>query len=119
MSAGRRTALIILVSVFGIALAAAITWGTSQLVRQHIGLASEPLTVGRRLLAPVPSTPREVGSSSIQRPSGRRSQTSPTPPTSTSLGSPPSSSAPSAPVESAAPPASRAGGDESSSGRDD
>jgi hypothetical protein len=52
------------VAVLGIVLAAAITFGTSQLVRQHIGLASEPITAGRTLLAPVAAaavhvTPRE------------------------------------------------------------
>jgi len=36
--------------VLGVVVAAAITYGTSQLVRQHIGLASEPLTAGRTLL---------------------------------------------------------------------
>jgi uncharacterized membrane protein YgcG len=49
----RRTAFVALVAVLGIVLAAAITYGTSQLVRQHIGLASEPITAGRTLLAPV------------------------------------------------------------------
>ena len=56
MSPGRRTVLISLLAVLGIAVAAAITWGTSQLVRQRIGLASEPLTAGRRLLPPLTST---------------------------------------------------------------
>lgn len=55
MSPRRRTALVALVAVLGIVLAAAITYGTSQLVRQHIGLASEPITAGRNLLAPVTS----------------------------------------------------------------
>jgi hypothetical protein len=50
MTSARRTALVLLAAVLGIALAAAITWGTSQLVRQRIGLASEPLTAGRQLL---------------------------------------------------------------------
>ena len=49
MSPNRRTALVVLVAVLGIVLAAAITYATSQLVRQHIGLASEPITAGRTL----------------------------------------------------------------------
>jgi hypothetical protein len=50
VSSARRTLLVAVVAVLGIAVAAAITWGTSQLARQHIGLASEPLSAGRRLL---------------------------------------------------------------------
>lgn len=53
MSGARRALTLALVAVLGIALAAAITWGTSQLVRQRIGLASQPLTAGSRLLPPV------------------------------------------------------------------
>src|SRR5204862_1788181 len=45
----RRPALIIAVAVLGIAVAAGITYGTDQLVRQRIGLVSEPLTAGQRL----------------------------------------------------------------------
>jgi cytoskeletal protein RodZ len=56
MSPVRRGLLLAFVAALGIALAAAITWGTSQLVRQRIGLASEPLTAGSRLLAPSTST---------------------------------------------------------------
>ena len=52
MSSRRRTALVLLAALLGIAVAAAITYGTSQLVSQHIGLASEPITAGRALLAP-------------------------------------------------------------------
>jgi len=52
VSPARRMVLVALLAVLGIALAAAITWGTSQLVRQRIGLASEPLTAGEHLLPP-------------------------------------------------------------------
>jgi hypothetical protein len=52
MSPLRRTVLVALLAVFGIALAAVITWATSQLVRQRIGLASQPLSAGRHLLPP-------------------------------------------------------------------
>ncbi|HXR28955.1 MAG TPA: hypothetical protein VN772_05195 [Solirubrobacteraceae bacterium] len=70
MSTPRRTALVALAAVLGIAVAAAITYGTSQLVRQHIGLASEPLTAGRSLLAPVSgtaTTPRVSSTSATGR----------------------------------------------------
>lgn len=56
MRVTRRTLLVVLAAVLGIVLAAAVTWGTSQLVRQHIGLASEPLTAGHRLLPSATST---------------------------------------------------------------
>jgi hypothetical protein len=53
MSRFRGPALVLLAALAGIAVAAAVTWGTSQLVRQHIGLASEPLTAGSSLLPPL------------------------------------------------------------------
>lgn len=52
MSANRKTAVVIVIALLGIVVAAGVTWGTSQLVRQRIGLASEPLTAGQRLLPP-------------------------------------------------------------------
>jgi len=57
MSSRRRTALALLAAFLGVVIAAAITYGTSQLVRQHIGLASEPLTAGRTLLPATASAP--------------------------------------------------------------
>jgi cytoskeletal protein RodZ len=69
MSAPRRTALVLLTAVLGIALAAAITWGTSQLVRQRIGLASEPLTAGQRLLPPLAGGSVRVKTSPARAPS--------------------------------------------------
>jgi hypothetical protein len=61
--------LVAFVAVLGIAVAAAITWRTSQLVRQRIGLASEPLTAGQRLLPPVTSTPTQATRTSTHPPS--------------------------------------------------
>jgi hypothetical protein len=52
LSANRKTAVVIVIALLGIVVAAGVTWGTSQLVRQRIGLASEPLTAGQRLLPP-------------------------------------------------------------------
>jgi hypothetical protein len=76
MSPRRRTTLVALVAVLGIVLAAAITYGTSQLVRQHIGLASEPLTAGQTLLAPVTSVGVHTSAPAIA-PQSTRSQTTP------------------------------------------
>lgn len=51
----RQTALWALAAIFGLTLAAGISWATSTLTSQHIGLASEPVTAGRRL-APAEAT---------------------------------------------------------------
>jgi hypothetical protein len=85
MSPRRQTALVLLAAMLGIVLAAAVTWGTSQLVRQRIGLASEPLTAGRRLLPPTTHRSSAAGKS---RPRGKAT-------TSTRLPTPTPSSAPS------------------------
>ena len=117
MNAPRRTVLVAVVAVLGIAIAAAITWGTSQLVRQRIGLASEPLTAGRRLLPPAPtptqSGPAQATRSATGRPAtGASTGTRSAPTTSTARPSPPAtttaapSSAPSPPVTSTAAPSS-------------
>ncbi|MFI4984627.1 MAG: hypothetical protein ACHP93_06300 [Solirubrobacterales bacterium] len=134
MSASRRTVLVVVVAVLGIALAAAITWGTSQLVRQRIGLASEPLTAGRRLLpaaagtsapanapsappASTTSTSRLTQSSPAQ---SRATSPSPAPPTNTTGGAPSRSAEPATPPEPATPVAPRSGREgDSSSHRDD
>jgi hypothetical protein len=134
MSASRRTVLVVVVAVLGIALAAAITWGTSQLVRQRIGLAAEPLTAGRRLLPAGAGTPARAGPPSTPPASttstsmltqsspaqSRTTSTSPAPPTTTTGSAPSRSAGPAAPTESAAPVAPRSGGEgDSSSHRDD
>jgi hypothetical protein len=117
MSAPRRTVLVAVVAVLGIAIAAAITWGTSQLVRQRIGLASEPLTAGRRLLPPAPtqaqSTPAQVTRPATGNPTrGASSGARAAPTTSTARPSPPAtttaapSSVPGPPVTSTAAPSS-------------
>jgi hypothetical protein len=124
MSTTRRTVLVVLVAVLGITLAAAITWGTSQLVRQRIGLASEPLTAGRRLLPPAGSTPAQTTGFPIRPASttstSSRTQSPPAPSTATSSSPPPSSSAPTGtPVESAPPVVRGDGRGDSGSHRDD
>ncbi len=111
MNSVRRGLLLALVAALGIALAAAITWGTSQLVRQRIGLASEPLTAGSRLLAPTTSsstrTPQartSTGSQTVGRPSITTSTQSSTPTQTSAVPSSPeteaSSSAPSSSTSS-------------------
>lgn len=69
MTVRRRAALLVLLAVLGIILAAAATWGTSQLVRQHIGLASEPITAGRQLSRgeALPEATGPAGSAGPQR----------------------------------------------------
>jgi len=112
MSPLRRNLLVALAAAFGIALAAGITWGTSQLVRQRIGLASEPLTAGSRLLAPstpaqtvrIPRAPTSTGSQTPSVPSSSTPTRSSTPtqtlaPPSSSEAEP-SSSAPGSPAPS-------------------
>lgn len=59
----RQTALWTLAALAGIVLTAGITWATSQLTSQHIGLSSEPLSAGHGLAPPVadraaPTRPR-------------------------------------------------------------
>ncbi|HYM55913.1 MAG TPA: hypothetical protein VES97_11160 [Solirubrobacteraceae bacterium] len=104
MSSVRRTLLVALLAVLGIALAAAITWGTSQLVRQHIGLASEPLTAGQRLLPPAVGrqAPRTVSTARPAPASTGAGGTLPAPASPTTTTSPP---APRETTSSAAPPA--------------
>lgn len=51
----RRAAIWALGALLGIVVTAAITWATSRLTGQHIGLSSEPLSAGRSL---APSAPR-------------------------------------------------------------
>ncbi len=98
MSGARRSLVVALVAVLGIAVAAAITWGTSQLVRQRIGLASEPLTAGRRLLPSTTSTRSQTARRTTPAPTSATSTPSRTQPAQTSTApavESPSSSSPS------------------------
>jgi hypothetical protein len=60
----RQAALWGLAAMLGIALTAGITWATSQLASQHIGLSSEPISAGVRLAPTVSKSAqsRTVGS---------------------------------------------------------
>jgi hypothetical protein len=49
----RQAALWVLAALAGIVLTAGITWATSQLTSQHIGISSEPLSAGHGLAPPV------------------------------------------------------------------
>ncbi len=135
MSARRRTLLVLVTALLGIVIAAAITWGTSQLVRQRIGLASEPLTVGRRLLPPAvrtparstpTSNPRRTSSSTPTHAPARTTSSTPTPaPSAPPVVTPeptpepvPSEAAPAEPSASGGG-SERDGGGDSSSHRDD
>jgi hypothetical protein len=107
----RQTALWALVALLGIVLAAGITWATSQLTSQHIGLSSEPLSAGRRL-APADSATRTTTSRSTRATPAVKVRTvtvyrTPAParaPAPARTASPQASPAPSStPAESAAP----------------
>jgi hypothetical protein len=137
MNRARRHATVAFAAIVGIALAATITWGTSQLVSQRIGLASQPLTAGRGLL---PSSSRARPVARVARPPAAvrsaPSHTSPAaaPPSSPAVASPsttavapvapaqatPGSGAPAAPATPSGE-ASRSGGEggDSSPRRDD
>ena len=92
MSGARRMVLTAIAAILGIAVAAAITWGTSQLVRQHIGLASEPPSAGLRLLpAPTPTTSTR---STSTPPSTASTSTTTTPSTTRTPGTTPATEAP-------------------------
>jgi hypothetical protein len=127
----QKTAVVMLLALLGIVLAAAITWGTSQLGRQRIGLASEPLTAGQRLLptslthttkttrtpAPKRKAPREVTTITTTSPA----PATPTYPTSTGAPAPATptpSTTTSTPVERA-PSSRRERSDSTDSGRRD
>ncbi|HST34648.1 MAG TPA: hypothetical protein VLJ80_14135 [Solirubrobacteraceae bacterium] len=73
----RQTALWVLAALLGLMLTAGITWATSQLTSQHIGLSSEPISGGRRLAPAVTerSAPRRTTTRKRSAPS-RRSTTS-------------------------------------------
>lgn len=83
MSHARRTALLVVLALLGIVLAAAITWGTSQLVRQHIGLSSEPLTAGRSLLPPPRTRSRTTSTRTTTPSTGTSTTPAPTTPSAT------------------------------------
>ena len=135
MNRARRDTTVAFAAIVGIALAATITWGTSQLVSQRIGLASQPLTAGRGLL---PSSSRTRPVARVVRPPAAvrsaPSHTSPAaaPPSSPAVASPSTTAvAPVAPAQatpsSGAAPATRSGeasrsggeGSDSSPRRDD
>jgi len=76
----RRGLLVTVLAVLGIAVAAAITYGTSQLVRQHIGLASEPITAGQALLPTQSATGQGHAAAPVRRaPGGAPTVTAPVP----------------------------------------
>lgn len=71
----RNTALWALAAVCGLVLAAGMSWATSQLTGQHIGLSSEPISAGRSL---APGTAAGRSRAKTVAPSHQRSQTSST-----------------------------------------
>jgi cell division septation protein DedD len=131
MKAIPRNLTTVLAAIVGIALAATVTWATSQLVRQHIALSSQPLTAGRQLLPSGARAQPPSGTATrpqVVKPTPRPSKP-PSPPVSTATSAPPAppgtapSSAPSSAgaTREATPPRSSAlaGEGDSSSRRDD
>jgi hypothetical protein len=117
VSSARRTLLVAVVAVLGIAVAAAITWGTSQLARQHIGLASEPLSAGRRLLPTSTGTSKHPTTGRT-----RTTSTTTTPPATTPTTATPSAGAVETPAIQAparTSPSGRVGGSASPAGAGD
>ena len=111
----RRALLYVIVAVLGIGLAVAVTWGTSSLVRQHIGLIGEPLDAGAGLAA------RSTGQGPPQeRPRSRATTPAPTTPTTATPARERPATSESAPAltPSPAPETSESAADESA-GRDD
>ena len=83
----RSTALWAVAAMLGIALTAGITWATSHLTSQHIGISAEPLTAGSSL------APR------AQQPAARSRSPNPHAPTPARTGP-----APASPTTSTSPP---------------
>jgi hypothetical protein len=52
----RRSLVWVLAALLGIALTAGVTWASSQLSSQRIGLSAEPISAGVRLAPPVNTT---------------------------------------------------------------
>ena len=75
----RQSALWILAGVLGIVLAAGITWATSQLTSQHIGLSSEPISAARALAprSPERATPVPTHTTTTSRVHARRRPAAP------------------------------------------
>jgi hypothetical protein len=82
----RQSVLWILAGLLGIVLAAVITWATSQLTSQHIGLSSEPISAARALAPPSPEKRSAGGTRSRTTASSHRGGAAgvPKPPSSSS-----------------------------------
>jgi hypothetical protein len=72
----RQTALWALAALLGLVLTAGITWATSQLTSQHIGLSSEPISGGRSLAPAVTEQGTSRGTTTRKRPRPRPKTTS-------------------------------------------
>lgn len=82
----RNAALWALAATCGLFMAAGISWATSSLTSQHIGLSSEPLSAGRRLAPPEAAQAEETdGKRTVTHPSSAGKA-----PTTTTPAAPPS-----------------------------
>ncbi len=107
-----RVTAVVLLALFGLVLAAAVTYAASTIVSHPIGLASEPADIGESLgprqFVPPPATTTQTVT---------RTTTIPSPPPATSTAPPPTTTFTPAPAPTtSAPTTSRRGGDDSSGG---
>jgi len=75
----RRSLVWVLAALLGIALTAGITWASSQLTSQRIGLSAEPISAGVRLAPPVNVTTQRVVTLPSRTTTATLTVTTPTP----------------------------------------
>ena len=108
----RHTALWALAALLGLMLAAGISWATSTLTSQHIGLSSEAETAGRRL-APPEATRSTPATTTTKKPARTQPPSTSTRPATTPITTAPAEAetAPAAPAgEATATQTTRQGG---------
>lgn len=98
----RRTAIWLLAALLGIVVTAAITWATSQLTSQRIGLASEPLSAGSGLAPGAEANPAVTRTTTRRAGRAHSTATATVTTTATYPAVPPHAPSPSEPVPSAA-----------------
>ncbi len=115
MSFRSRRAFVVALALLGIVFAVGVTWATSQIVSQRIGLSSEPGSAGLRLLAAPrrPSRPARTPA-----PQHRAPAATTTTPSAPSVAAPSPSAEPELPPPSGGSGGAGEGGDRSRSGDD-
>lgn len=115
MSFRSRRAFVVFLALLGIVFAVGVTWATSQIVSQRIGLSSEPGSAGLRLLA-APRRPRRPTRTSTSP--HRAPAPTTTAPSAPSVPAPSPNAEPELPQPSGGSEGAREGGDRSRSGDD-